>query len=88
MTEIEGEGLSVEDGKSQTTVRNPEFPLSIGYRATGGEAKIEANLSLYYCKTAAENLCYFKDVQLIFPITISPNEPSTAEVKYLVPANP
>lgn len=86
--EIEGEGVSLKDGKSQTTVRNPEFPVSFGYRATSGEAQIKANLSLYYCKTAAESLCYFKDVQLILPIIVSPDGSSTAEIKYALAANP
>jgi len=84
--QIEGEGLSLKDGKSLTTIRNPEFPLSIGYRATGGEGQIKANLSLYYCKAAAESLCYFKEVQLILSFTVSSEGASNAEIKYVLPA--
>jgi thiol-disulfide isomerase/thioredoxin len=73
---IEGERLSLKDGKSQMTVRNPEFPLSIGYRATSGNAQIKANPSLHHCKTPAERLCYFKDAELILR---SPSSPTGAE---------
>ena len=86
--EIEGEGLRLKDDKSQTAIRNPKFPVSIDYRATSGDAQIKATLSLYYCKTAAESLCYFKDVKLILPIAVSPDGSSTAEMKYLLPADP
>jgi hypothetical protein len=36
----------------------------------------------------AESLCYFKDVQLILPIAVSLNGFSTAEMKYVLSADP
>jgi thiol-disulfide isomerase/thioredoxin len=51
-------------------ISNPQFPLVLQVMAGRGQAKLTADLSLYYCEAGKESLCYFKDVQIVLPIRV------------------
>ena len=63
--------LSLPGGEKKRTVDQPEFPLRLPMRAATGDGQVQATLNLYYCEAKRESLCYFKEVQLIAPVSIA-----------------
>jgi sugar lactone lactonase YvrE len=59
------------DGKKSVTVELAQVPVKIEAEVPGGESTIVAQFSLYYCGTANENLCFFKDAEYFVPIEAS-----------------
>jgi len=53
---------------AQQTFSNPTFPLTVPIRVSEGEASISAEFIIYFCETAKESLCYFKEARLSIPI--------------------
>jgi hypothetical protein len=50
---------------------NPDFPLVIPIKASEGETSIQLGLVVYYCETAKDSLCYFKEARLNLPVKVS-----------------
>lgn len=57
--------LSIE---AQQPFRNPRFPVAVPIKVSEGDAIITAELVLYYCESAREALCYFKEARLTIPV--------------------
>jgi thiol-disulfide isomerase/thioredoxin/sugar lactone lactonase YvrE len=53
------------------TFANPDFPLGIRIKASEGETSIQFGLILYYCESAKDSLCYFKEARLNLPVKVS-----------------
>ena len=50
---------------------NPDFPLSIPIRAHEGETSIQLGVIVYYCESAKDSLCYFKEARLNLPVKVA-----------------
>ena len=57
--------------ESHRSFANPTFPLNIPISAREGEASIELGLVVYYCESAKDSLCYFKEARLTLPVKVS-----------------
>jgi hypothetical protein len=68
------------DGQSKLTLQNPRFPLEVPVTAKPGETKLTAEMTLYYCRSGMEGLCYFKEARLEMPIAVKPEASSSAVV--------
>ena len=55
---------------SSEPIRSPRFPVSIPIKVAEGDAVIAVNLVLYYCESARETLCYFKEARLRIPVSV------------------
>jgi len=57
-------------GGAEQAFSNPNFPISIPIRVSDGEATIRAEFIVYFCETAKESLCYFKDARVSIPVIV------------------
>ncbi len=57
-------------GSHSLVTSNPKFPLEIPVQLKEGSGKITVGMTLYYCQTRQEALCYFKEVRLVAPIQV------------------
>jgi thiol-disulfide isomerase/thioredoxin len=48
--------------------RNPQFPINVPIKVSEGETSIKADFLIYYCESAKESLCYFKEARLVIPV--------------------
>jgi len=55
---------------SSEPIRSPRFPITIPIKVAEGDAVIAVNLVLYYCESAKETLCYFKEARLRIPVSV------------------
>lgn len=70
--------VSVEDRGSvhlpsdshSLTVDSPQFPVAIPLQVQEGEGKITAEIVVYYCQTAKEGLCFFKNARFVLPVEV------------------
>ena len=58
----------VSFGGVEQTFRNPRFPVNVPIKVKEGEAVIKADFLIYYCESAKESLCYFKEARVSIPI--------------------
>jgi thiol-disulfide isomerase/thioredoxin len=59
--------VSFASGAEQT-FRNPHFPINVPIKVAEGEATIKADFLIYYCESAKESLCYFKEARMSIPV--------------------
>ena len=86
---LSGKGLNFENSEKKTSFQKPSLPLQIPLKASAGSAQVEAQLVLYYCRSEAESLCYFKRVKLEVPLEIkAESENLEIELKYPVTLQP
>ena len=65
------EGVVLSLGsESHRSFANPTFPLNIPISAREGEASIELGLVVYYCESAKDSLCFFKEARLKLPVKV------------------
>jgi thiol-disulfide isomerase/thioredoxin len=50
---------------------HPKFPLAVPLKVSEGQTTLTVNLVIYYCESAKESLCYFKEVRLNVPISVT-----------------
>lgn len=55
---------------SSEPIHGPRFPVTIPIKVAEGDAVIAVNLVLYYCESAKETLCYFKEARLRIPVSV------------------
>ncbi len=55
----------------QQVFSHPKFPLAIPLKLNEGETILKLNLVIYYCESAKESLCYFKEVRVNVPIKVT-----------------
>ncbi|HTA77641.1 MAG TPA: thioredoxin-like domain-containing protein [bacterium] len=58
--------------------------LSIPLTLQSGQTELSLTLHVFYCSHGKEALCYFKEVQLHIPITVSENGESVFKVHYTI----
>ncbi len=75
-----GGSIQFPEGKHETTISQPSFPVGIPAQFSTGEGKLQVKLVLYYCKKAAESLCYFKKALVEVPVKVSLEAP-VSEIK-------
>jgi hypothetical protein len=54
----------------QPSFRNPQFPLSVPVKVAEGQTTVNVEFTVYYCESAKESLCYFKEARVIAPIVV------------------
>jgi thiol-disulfide isomerase/thioredoxin len=70
ITTSSGQVVSLASGAAQSFA-NPNFPLIVPIAAREGETSIELGLVVYYCESAKDSLCYFKEARLSLPVKVS-----------------
>jgi DNA-binding beta-propeller fold protein YncE len=61
--------LSLATGSAQV-LKNPNYPVRISVNVNEGKAILWADYVIYYCESAKENLCYFKEARVELPIVV------------------
>lgn len=62
------------------------FPVRVPLEMAEGQARLHIALSIYYCKTKNEGLCFFTDALIEVPVTASPEAGAgRVAVDYSVP---
>lgn len=67
--------VSFQRGLREWILKAGSFPVEIPITVHRGEARIELDIDLYYCRTDQKDLCFFREIHLFQPLKI------TAEVK-------
>jgi thiol-disulfide isomerase/thioredoxin len=57
--------------EGQQVFRNAKFPLIMPLQVNEGNTFLNISLVIYYCQSALESLCYFKEVHLNVPVSIN-----------------
>ncbi len=73
----------------QIEAPNPEVKdplIAIPIRLNPGEATVRAELSLYYCRTGAEALCFFREERLEIPLRVAPDGPAVLKIAHRIAA--
>jgi hypothetical protein len=56
-------------GAESLMFENPEFPIRLAAGAKAGEANLEVECALYYCKEEGGS-CHFKEARLRLPVKV------------------
>ena len=56
-------------GNASQTFANPNFPLTIPVTVSEGDATVTIDFVVYYCESAKESLCFFKEARLRIPVS-------------------
>jgi len=67
------EGAISFNGSSEHVEKNASFPLKVSASAVAGEATLNLDMSIYYCSSGKEGLCYFDEARLVLPIEVLSN---------------
>jgi hypothetical protein len=62
--------VSLSSGADQS-FSNPDFPLTVPITAHEGETSLKLGFVVYYCESAKDSLCYFKEARLNLPVRVS-----------------
>jgi len=62
----------------------PSHHLKIPITATAGQARLTVDLLFSYCTTGDTEICYYKEVRLQIPVTVSENSDREFKVCYTV----
>lgn len=83
---VQLQNAATAEGKTEWEIVNPAFPLTLPIRLNSqGSAQIEVDLTLYYCESGKEALCFVKEARLKQPLTISANATQTeASIEFAV----
>jgi hypothetical protein len=60
------------DQTGRKTISQPRYPLNLLLKASPGQALLQIDLALNYCKSGREGLCLSKEVRLLLPVTVAP----------------
>ncbi len=75
--------VAFQGGKRELILDAGSFPVEIPLSVRQGDARIELDLDLYYCREDEEALCFFREVHLIQPLSITAEaEQTSVEVLY------
>lgn len=71
---------------SDQRIVHPDFPLSLPATFQPGETTLTADIVVYYCTAATEQLCLIEQVRLLLPVTVRADAPAAPlTVAYTVP---
>jgi hypothetical protein len=56
---------------AQQTIHNSKFPLTIPIESSEGKTEVEIELTVYYCESAKESLCFFKEIRIQLPVCVT-----------------
>lgn len=64
--------VALLDEPAATSVSGPEYPLTLEFPATftEGEATLQADVVVYYCRKVAAELCLIRQVRLVVPVSV------------------
>lgn len=75
--------VTLANGSDSLILEPLKFPFLTSATVKKGAAEISADLYLYYCRTADESLCFFKQVRLMVPLVIQDDAGDTGiEIAY------
>ncbi len=55
------------------TVRGPRGPIEIGAVFSEGETRVSIDLTVYYCETGREALCFASQIRVLLPVLVVPD---------------
>ncbi|MBZ5555166.1 MAG: redoxin domain-containing protein [Acidobacteriia bacterium] len=70
---INGEGVTIAESARKNSVKDPKLPIAIPFKSSPGPGKteIEIAMTVYYCRTDNQGLCFIKSLELTQPLEIS-----------------
>lgn len=71
------------EGEPSLAITRPQFPLTVPITIHKGPARLGVNLTLYYCRSGQQGLCYFKEVRLEVPLFVA-TDPATKGASRIV----
>jgi DNA-binding beta-propeller fold protein YncE len=63
--------IQIAEADQQQSLAAPEMPLRIPVTLSEGSASLTGSLTIYYCESVQESLCFIDDVVITAPITVS-----------------
>jgi hypothetical protein len=84
----DGSAVTINESKSNQTIVEPLFPLSMTADFTPGEAEVTGELVIYYCEAESQSLCLIERVRVSVPVTVTDSagdgEENTVVVSYVI----
>ncbi len=76
---IDGSGVAFSAGNQKTLIKDPKLPITIPFKSPphDGKASVELAMTVYYCRTDNQGLCYIKSLDLTQPIDVTASASST-----------
>jgi thiol-disulfide isomerase/thioredoxin/sugar lactone lactonase YvrE len=70
---VNGVGVSFAESARKSSLKEPKLPIAIPFKSPSdqGKAEIELALTVYYCRTDNQGLCFIKSLDLTQPVEIS-----------------
>jgi hypothetical protein len=70
---INGDGVTFAESARKSSVKDPKLPLAIPFKSSPGQGKteIEIAMTIYYCRTDNQGLCFIKSLDLTQPLAVS-----------------
>jgi thiol-disulfide isomerase/thioredoxin len=66
-----GDAVQIAEADRVQSIPAPEMPLSIPVTLSEGEASVSGDLTIYYCESIKESLCFIDQVVVNVPVTVS-----------------
>lgn len=67
----DSESISISEASNENTVTIAETSVTVPVEVSEGEGELSAELTLYYCRTGEEALCFIDNVTYTVPLTIA-----------------
>ncbi|MBZ5536152.1 MAG: redoxin domain-containing protein [Acidobacteriia bacterium] len=70
---INGDGVTFAESARKSSLKDPKLPIAIPFRSSPGQGKteIEIAMTVYYCRTDNQGLCFIKSLDLTQPLEVS-----------------
>ena len=76
---IDGDGVAFANGNQKTLIQGAKLPITIPFKSLGHESRstVELAMTVYYCRTDNQGLCYIKSLDLTQPIEVAASSSET-----------
>ncbi len=77
---IDGDGVAFANGSQRTLIKGAKLPITIPFKslARDGHSTVELAMTVYYCRTDNQGLCYIKSLDLMQPIDVAASSSETS----------
>lgn len=76
---INGDGVTFAGGAEKASLKNPSLPITIPFKspAYDGQTTLKLTMTVYYCRTDNQGLCYIKSLDLTQPLDVAASSNET-----------
>jgi DNA-binding beta-propeller fold protein YncE len=67
----DAQAVQIAEDDREQSIAAPELPLHVPVTLSEGQASLTGNLTIYYCESVQESLCFIDQVNVTAPVTVS-----------------